>query len=132
MELKPNLLFSFFFSIFLIATTCASVSGILVHTFNQLGNGKVLNVHCTLDLSTDMGAHDIPDSGSYEWSFSQEGENGSLLECDASTKGAANVLHFAGYLKSRDACTSNCDWRFTDKGVFRLVDGQWRFHFSWP
>lgn len=125
---NPNLLL--FLLLLVLATKCTSE--IVVHTINELGPGRVLNIHCELDLSTDMGTHDIPNGGSFEWKFGQDSEHGDFLECDVSTKGAWNVLHFAGYHKSGDDCTTNCDWRFTDKGVYKLVDGEWRFHYSWP
>ncbi|XP_056173876.1 S-protein homolog 3-like [Syzygium oleosum] len=114
-----------------IVISAFAVSGYLVHTINQLGDGKALKVHCTFDLSTDMGEQTIANGGSYEWKFSEDVTHTTQLLCDASTP-EADVLHFAAYVQRRDSCIDDCDWKFTSGGVFRLVDGQWEFYISWP
>ncbi|KAI3436948.1 LOB domain-containing protein [Psidium guajava] len=114
-----------------IVTSAFAASGYLVHTVNQLGDGKALTVQCTLDLSTDMGEHTIADGGSYEWKFSEDPSHDTQLLCNASTAGA-DVLHFAAFVQRRDSCVNDCDWKFTGGGVFRLVVGQWEFYLSWP
>ncbi|XP_030514268.1 self-incompatibility protein S1-like [Rhodamnia argentea] len=114
-----------------IAISTIAVSGYSVHTINRLGNGKALKVHCTLDLSMDMGEQTVADGGSYEWKFSEDPSHDTQLLCNASTLGA-DVLHFAAYVQRRDPCVTTCDWKFTGGGVFHLVDGQWEFYFSWP
>ena len=123
--------FQAFTLIVFITSQCASaglIKYVHVHMTNNLGDGTIIYLHC-LRNSKEMGHQQIPYNWTCLWKFKQRAN--LILLCDANLQGAKE-LRFVAYNNSMDSCKDNCDWKFTQQGVFQYDNGEWKFRYTWP
>lgn len=118
----------FLLIVFFVSNVSCSIK---VHTINQLGDGKILKVHCYVRKSKDLGEQSITNGSSFEWEFRRNRFHSTLLHCVANLDGAPQ-LEFDAFDEHRDSCSRDCDWLFSETGVFNLREGRWTFEYSWP
>ncbi|KAK7349443.1 hypothetical protein VNO77_06815 [Canavalia gladiata] len=87
-----------------------------VRVTNLLNEGLPFTIHCK-SRDDDLGAHDVSNKGTYQWSFHRNIFGTTLFFCGIHWRDGSMVYDVYKASRDIDRCFTNCYWEVTNNAL---------------